>query len=826
MTMPAMVHVPEWMNDLMAKSHEMGGQTLAQHTWDVLARMAGQREVYLHLPERLGERLWSQVFWAAFLHDFGKAAHGFQQILNGKQDPWRERKHRHEVLSLGFIEWLFPSGHPDRSAVLAMVAFHHKDAPTLFDKYGGRTPLVKIRDESERESIRNHLNDLANNISLETRYALWRWLQACAQPWAAALGFNLIDPPELMKWERAQRTNLAKAIHEALCELHQFREQRNSDALRNALLWRGLILSADHTASAGLTTFTLMPLTRAHAEAPFLKHNLKPLDHQRDAGSSGFGSALLVAPTGSGKTEAALLWAAQQMTLRPSSRLFYTLPYQASMNAMYQRLATEILGYSDREVKAGSVETISIRHSRALMKHYQDMMSLDERDPHDVQRMAKWLKNKTDLNTYPIQVFSPYQMLKVAYSLKGFEALLLDYTDALFIFDEIHAYDPKRLALIIELMRWLRTEYQARFLVMTATLPPMLHDKLVEALELDPKKTIGASAKVFQASSRHTVHIRDDRLSDTIVECVRADWSAGRAVLICLNRVEAAQRVYRLLGTALGLQPEDDIVLLHSRFNGRDRAVKESILLERAAVGRIERRPFVCVATQVVEVSLNVDFDTIYSDPAPLEALLQRFGRVNRGRVDKTLRLPVQVFTVPDAQNAHKPYLPYDAALVERSMTVLSQYCAGRDIDEALVTSMLGDIYQGDLLASWKRDYDDSALKFRRDILGSIAAFESGESRRFYELFDGIEVLPVDCVDQYYDARDTRGYLEASQYLVNISYGVYSEFRQYGLISPAREQEGEFADHINVIYSSELGLDIDGARQSRKSSAGTSPEWE
>lgn len=826
MTMPAMVHVPDSMKDLMAKSHDMGGQTLAQHTWDVLARMAVQRDTHPHLSGRLGERLWSQAFWAAFLHDFGKAAHGFQEILKGKQAVWSERKHRHEVLSLGFIDWLFPAPHPDRTTVLAMVAFHHKDAPTLFDKYGGKAPLGKIRDESERESIRNHLNDLAGNISLETRSALWRWLDESTREWAAALGFDLLDPPALMTWEHAQRTNLGKAIHAALCELHQLREQRHSDTLRNALLWRGMILSADHTASAGVTTFTPMPLTRAHAEAPLLQHNLQPLDHQRDAGNAGFGSALLVAPTGSGKTEAALLWATQQMTLRPANRLFYTLPYQASMNAMYERLATKVLGHSETDLKAGSIETISIRHSRALLKRYQDMMSLDERDSHDVQRMAKWLKNKTDLNTYPIQVFSPYQMLKVAYSLKGFEALLLDYTDALFIFDEIHAYDPKRLALIIELMRWLRTGYGARFFVMTATLPPMLRDKLVEALELDPKGTIDASEKVFQSSSRHTVQIRSGRLSETIVELVRIDWSAGRAVLICLNRVADAQRVYGLLHNALGLQPEDDIVLLHSRYNGRDRAAKESILLERAAVGRAERRPFICVATQVVEVSLNVDFDTIYSDPAPLEALLQRFGRVNRGRADKTLRLPVHVFTVPDAQNARQPYLPYDAALVERSMAVLSQFCAGRDIDESLVTTMLGEIYQGDLLASWEREYNDSALKFKRDILGSIAAFESGEARRFYELFDGIEVLPQDCVEQYYDARDAHGYLEASQYLVNISYGVYREFFQYGLISPAREQEGEFADHIIVPYNSEVGLDIDGARQSRKSAADTLPEWE
>lgn len=824
MMVSSMIHEPIWMDHLKAKSPDMGGQTLAQHTWDVIVRMVGQREAYPHLAERFGERLWSQAFWSAFLHDFGKAADGFQEVLGGKKGSWSERRHRHEILSLGFIDWLFPSGHQDRPAILAMVAFHHKDAPTLFEKYGGVTPLSKIKDDRERQSIKNEINDLTSNITDETRMHLWHWIKDCAHPWAAALHFTLIEPPALMVWEQAKEVNLAKAIYQALHELHKLRTQLSSDALIEALLWRGMILSADHTASAGVMTFTPMPLTRIHAEAPLRKHKRELLDHQRAAGDTAHGCALLVAPTGSGKTEAALLWATQQMALRSASRVFYTLPYQASMNAMYQRLATEILGHKGEDVKAGNVETISIRHSRALLKRYQDMMSLEEQDPREAQRKAKWLKNKTDLNTYPIQVFSPYQMLKVAYGLKGFEALLLDYTDALFIFDEIHAYDPKRLALIIEMMRWLRIRYGARFLVMTATLPPMLRTKLVEALE---PQQIDASSEVFKASCRHTVYVLEGRLSETIVARVHADWEKGRAILICLNRITDAQRVYRQLRDALNLQPETDLILLHGRFNGQDRARKEHTLLERAGVDRAERHPFVCVATQVVEVSLNVDFDTIYSDPAPLEALLQRFGRVNRGRGARSKLLPVNVFTAPDASDARQPYLPYDSALVERSLTILRQFCDGHAIDESLVTTMLDKIYQGDLLSEWERVYEESALKFERDILDNIPAFESGEPHKFYELFDGIEVLPTTSIDEYYEVRDNRGYLEASQYLVSISYALYSEFKQYGLIVPARDQEGEYSDHINVPYDSEYGLDIDGARQKQKSGVGMLPfEWE
>ncbi len=132
---------------------------------------------------------------------------------------------------------------------------------------------------------------------------------------------------------------------------------------------------------------------------------------------------------------------------------------------------------------------------------------------------------------------------------------------------------------------------------------------------------------------------------------------------------------------------------------------------------------------------------------------------------------------------------------------------------------MLGEIYSGETLAAWERDYEESQLTFTRDILGVIKPFTSADKQlkdKFYKLFDGIEVLPVDQLDDYYQARDTRGYLEASQYLVNISYAIYGEFDGYSLICHAKELEDEFVDHIKVTYSSEFGLDIDSVRQAVK----------
>ncbi|MBX2999935.1 MAG: CRISPR-associated helicase Cas3' [Caldilineaceae bacterium] len=818
-----MIHqslAPTHTEHLKAKSADVNGyrQTLTEHTWAVLCRLADQYRLRPLLSEILNkDGIWSQMYYACLLHDFGKAAQGFQERLEAKppENDWSKGKHRHEVLSLAFVDWLFPPNHPDRLPVICAIVSHHKDVEQIWAKYGapGRT----------REQ-RRRVEWLITQISPDIEQVLWRWLDEYAEPWREALGL-----PALFNAPSPQYISIsADAVFRALdeCSDYLLRYEDVVPDLANLVedvQLRGLILTADHAASAGTGRFPDMSLTRAVALRPL--KGLKPRDHQADAEKGPAGSALMIAPTGSGKTEAALLWAAHQHQLRPAARLFYTLPYQASMNAMYTRLLSRFFGYDAAAIQRGDCEEVTIQHSRALLKFYQALMEVDESSPTEARRMAKWLRNRAQLNYHPIQVFSPYQMLKAAYSLKGYETLLVDYTDALFIFDEIHAYEPKRLALIITLMGWLAECFHARFLVMTATLPPPVQAKLQVALGVADADIIHASAEEFIRSRRHTVHLLEGRLEEKILEVARADWAAGRTVLICLNRVSDAQRIYKLLKCEMGLIPEEEIVLLHSRFNGEDRSRKEAILLERAGVGR--RHPdspsFITVATQVVEVSLDVDFDTLYTDPAPLEALLQRFGRVNRGRsapAGETVPLcPVHVFRVPNSTGKRDPFMPYVEGMVTHSLEVLEAYCGGgRAVDESLVTAMLKEIYQGEIAAAWEAEYEKSAQEFREVILDGMKPFFSAPANfeeRFYKMFEGIEVLPVDRVNEYQDALEERGYLDASRYLVNISMRQYGEFNGYGRIVHARAQ-GEYVDHIDAPYNAEFGLDLEAARQEEK----------
>src|SRR5262249_45436294 len=101
------METPDYLEGLRAKSPSQGGESLYDNTWHVVARFADQARLRSSIATKIGNpRLWHQLYWSCFLHDFGKAAGGFQRMLatDGK-DRW---KYRHEVGSLAFLGWLFP----------------------------------------------------------------------------------------------------------------------------------------------------------------------------------------------------------------------------------------------------------------------------------------------------------------------------------------------------------------------------------------------------------------------------------------------------------------------------------------------------------------------------------------------------------------------------------------------------------------------------------------------------------------------------------------------------------------------------------------------
>ncbi|MBE3518920.1 MAG: hypothetical protein IMW97_01295 [Firmicutes bacterium] len=196
------------------------------------------------------------------------------------------------------------------------------------------------------------------------------------------------------------------------------------------------------------------------------------------------------------------------------------------------------------------------------------------------------------------------------------------------------------------------------------------------------------------------------------------------------------------------------------------------------------------------ELSFHTDLDVLFTDPAPLEALVQRFGRVNGlRRVDKA---PVYVCRQPaDGQGV------YLSSLVAQTLSVLGKYADGKDIDERSIEMWLDEVYTGEPLEEWEEKYRKAQMYFRRECLDSLYPFSSieGLEETFDEMFDGTEVIPSSYCDEYFEARETNPF-QAAELLVPVPWTWLKANEKRRLLSKYR-----WPAVVDVPYSAEYGLE-------------------
>jgi CRISPR-associated endonuclease/helicase Cas3 len=762
---------------IWAKSSRDGrdGETLVEHTYAVISAFAQLARRYPALAQRVGDpSLWHRAFWSCWFHDLGKIANGFQAVLRHKGMRWT---HRHEVLSLAFLGCFLDAECEDFGWIAAGVASHHKDAPIILEE------LYNQRLDPEDWGC----SQLADEIESGPWLAFQLWTLNSApekldELGLRNLGIRTLGAPNGSRSSRDRIPELLVAGLKAYFRFWKGIKRLSAEDPRNhaALALRGLVVQADHLASARAPALdnSLLP-----SRSDFLsKLNLLEADlfsHQHQIGRIR-GSVILSAPTGSGKTEAALLWARNQQEHEPASRtLIFLLPYQASLNAMHQRLGALL----SRDV--------ALVHAKSLQALYRTLMDRGY-DQADAERLAREDNNFGRLNKPSVRVSTPYQILKAAYRLKGYEATWTSLADSLVIIDEIHAYEPGRLGLLLELLSELVLRWNVKVCAMTATMPTWLNRILSGLLS---GKEIVPNSELFQSFARHRIEITDGQLlDDSVRDAALKEFAAGKSVLLAANTVSTAQRLYSSLRTRL---PKEACLLLHSRFASGDRLEKESILLKRIGPSDGPRRPAIAVSTQVVEVSLNLDFDTIITEPAPLEALLQRFGRVNRSRTKGIV--PVRILT----KSLHDQKI-YDRELTARSLSILQQN-EGNVIDEWKVREWLDKVYEGELERRWTEEIERNRREFRDSCLSSLRAFETDDrlEESFDRLFQGTEVLPLSNIDKYRSLKQ-ESVLKATQLLVPISWDhVQRHAGRFGWDSSLDVRTADFP------YDEEYGLQLD-----------------
>lgn len=611
------------LNEILAKSVDRGGTTLLEHTQHVVWAIQAFAQKYDYDFDE------GMAIKAAALHDLGKAHSHFQRKINGvKADSLLEENqwnyaHRHELSSLGFLP-IFPKS--EWNLLIDMVVAHHKSIENDKRSRG----IIDLQNEDDYW-IENHLVN-------------WEDWSYYGLEILATFGISVRPVSKEEAVEALQYTL-------SYCE----KKRGGWSPLR------GLLMSADHFASAfientpdRLNHLFVVPNLSFYAN-PSRQSALYPLS-QIDT-SCEYPHTIVVAPTGAGKTDFLLK--------RCSGRVFYTLPFQASINAMFERIKKDI-GPDNPEVE----QKVRLLHATSAL-------------------MVKGNKEAETLQHFggaSLKVLTPHQLAAIIFGTAGFEGIMLDLKGTDVILDEIHTYSDVGRSMVLEIIRTLLM-LDCRIHVGTATMPSLLYQQVMALLqEKGDVYEVKLADEVLDSFDRHVVHKM--KAEQDIEDVLYQAFAQQEKVLLIFNTVKRAQDAFKRLTSAF---PDIPTMLIHSRFRRGDRIkLEESLKTAFNGDGSPEfgngYSPCLVISTQVVEVSLDISFDRMITQCAPLDALIQRFGRVNRKRTPTTIGHYKPVHVIAPSGSA----LPYKSETLKASYDQLPD---GELLKERSLQSKINVVY-------------------------------------------------------------------------------------------------------------------------------------
>lgn len=775
--------------------HALGksdGSSLMQHIEDCLGVYSQLRETLPLLPRITQlDKFWDFLFYVIYLHDWGKCHKEFQKVLRDiHPNYWNNQ--RHEIYSIPFIEKLELLDN-EKILIQRAIVGHHKPFSELLEKYKSKKDLKLEyelkwkRDSRYRKNF--HPEDFIENLRFNLNYDYLKYLighfNEICQKYSQTSQSRLSKSIDFQSQQHPVE-NIAEPTHRTIFSPDQ------QSYWQNLLLW-GATKICDHYGSAHIETiykFSKNDFTFLANLKDKLNANGQNFYSHQEACFKKTGNCILIAPTGSGKTEAAIGWLQRQL-VEYQGRAFYILPYTASINAMHQRLIED---FSKADGINGD-NLIGIQHGKLT----QYIASLyDEIDDSNLSIKSKneQIKSLRDIYKkiiHPLKIVTPFQILKYCYGVKGFEMGFTELVGAKLIFDEIHAYDEITFAQIVTSLQYLIKHLHCTVMVMTATLPSFLLRELQEVL--DVQNPIKADSQLLNSFDRHRVEIKEGTIFDNN-ETIQKLYHQNKRIIVVCNTVQNAQNVYEMLRNGISIS-SNEITLLHSRFNYIDRHQKEKQALDD--------QNKILIGTQAIEVSLDIDYDVMFTEPAPLDALLQRFGRVNRKR-----KKGISAIFISKVGGEYDHYI-YPTKIVARTLELLDQLDI---IHEEQLQSHLDFVYP-----EWEKEqfdkYQDTRIGFEQAIksLQPYARHKENE-KEFYEKFDGIQVLPAQYLNEYKELIGNFDFINTDRLLVTIHRGMYFKLKNNEQIENyvfAVERSGgkilkKYITIAKCRYDSEIGL--------------------
>ena len=505
---------------------------------------------------------------ACIFHDFAKVNPLFQQRLESGKKMDENKEIGHNILSFYMAKnYLGEYSKEDRNIILYAILNHHNYVDN-FETVDKKQDLISANLKSiSTEVFKDDEIDFFKNIGLRELAVI-----------------------------RKLRTNPYK----------------------KSILVKGFLHKCDYAASA----HSKIDIPNIHLESRLEKLKDEFVgkgfsdgwnEMQRFAKENTDSNLILIGSTGLGKTEASLLWIG-------NNKGFYVLPLKTAINAMYRRIRNTL--YKD-----DYAENLGLLHGELENIYLEDESSATVSSETE-ESMKFWeYYGLTRAMSLPVTITTPDQVFRFAFKYCSYELQIATYSYSKMVIDEIQAYSPDILATLIYSLQ-LIDMVGGKFAITTATLPPFIKDLLQEGID---KKIEYKEDTFLNNKIRHRVSLRHSAINiDDIKAFIEDKYNQeSMKLLVVVNTVRKAQSIYRELKSCL---EENDIEiemnLLHSKFTVQHRSEKEDAILKDGE-SKCEKK-VIWISTQVVEASLDIDFDYLFTELSDLSSLLQRLGRCNR----------------------------------------------------------------------------------------------------------------------------------------------------------------------------------------------------
>lgn len=463
---------------------------------------------------------------------------------------------------------------------------------------------------------------------------------------------------------------------------------------------------------------------------------------------------IVEAAMGKGKTEAALIGAEQLAYKLGASGIYFGLPTQATSNGIFPRINDwlsnmlefyrEEWGYYDDEDKFG----IRLNHGKAALNEVfsslANHINQDDKDTKDNVIVNEWFAGKKTSALDDFVVGTVDQILMMALKQKHLALRHLGFSKKVVVIDEVHAYDAYMSQYLDEALVWLGA-LKVPVIILSATLPPKRRLELIKAYlkgkgvilnkdqRMEAAKELsttsyplisyndGGQIKTFadfeEEESKEVALIKyQGQIEDLIDDLYKEDGNIG----IIVNTVKKAQDLAMAFKEKYG---EDQVFLLHSNFIATDRAEKEKDLLDLVGKKADRPRKKIIIGTQVIEQSLDIDFDVMVSQLAPMDLLIQRMGRLHRHQINRPEFFKKPKFYVVDTSEDFD-FEAGSAAVYGSYLLARTQYYLEEKIQLPREISILvGKVYNFDENENLDADIDLRAdlvevyLNFKKDHL-------------------------------------------------------------------------------------------------------------